>query len=358
MPVKRSNAAADAAPTDGIPSDAKPISKGLRAKIAKRNKGFYSGPASSIPERERLMTGIASVDYALRGGLPMGGYTHIWGQFSSGKTNFALMAIAAAQRKYPDRTAVFFDLEHQLDAAWAAKLGVDVDALEVIRPDHADQAADMIADICLEDDLSFFVVDSIGAFLGERESEKEVSDAIVGGQSMLVSQMVKRIVNNLTPHKHRVAPAGGILLNQRRNKIGVMFGSNENAPGGNALNHFALVNLKMFGKQVKDDKLHPTLPVFHESSFTVGKYKIRINEVNFSLNLCITDNSTYSVGDVDNARPLTARLKAQDKLYKEGKAYKIDGTDIEVRTIKELQEMIKQDSMVYNKIMGLVLDGA
>jgi len=90
--------------------------------------------------RDRLLTGEdIETDYletpslaltaALNGGWAMGRQVMIWGPRSAGKTTFLLEQIALAQKK--GLTCAYFDIEKTFDRRWAARLGVDTEALIV-----------------------------------------------------------------------------------------------------------------------------------------------------------------------------------------------------------------------------------
>ena len=83
---------------------------------------------------EVIPTGAIALDIALGiGGLPRGRVVEVHGPESSGKTTVALHAIASAQAA--GGIAAFIDAEHALDPEYAARLGVDIDALLVSQPD-------------------------------------------------------------------------------------------------------------------------------------------------------------------------------------------------------------------------------
>src|SRR5204862_3079243 len=96
------------------------------------------GQKGAIQPIDFIPTGAISIDYALGvGGVPRGRVIEIFGPESSGKTTLALQIIAEAQKL--GGLAAFVDAEHALDAAYAQKLGVDVDNLLVSQPDNGEQ---------------------------------------------------------------------------------------------------------------------------------------------------------------------------------------------------------------------------
>ena len=60
---------------------------------------------------------------------------------SRGKTTIALHVVAEAQKR--GGMAAYIDAEHAMDAAYAKKLGVDVDNLLVSQPDYGEQALEI-----------------------------------------------------------------------------------------------------------------------------------------------------------------------------------------------------------------------
>ena len=73
-----------------------------------------------------ISSGSLALDNALGvGGYPKGRIIEIYGPESSGKTTFALHAIAEAQKQ--GGIAAFIDAEHALDPVYAKALGVDYD---------------------------------------------------------------------------------------------------------------------------------------------------------------------------------------------------------------------------------------
>src|SRR6187401_968159 len=86
------------------------------------------GQKGAIAPVDAISTGSISIDYALGiGGVPRGRVIEIYGPESSGKTTLSLQVIAEAQKA--GGLAAFVDAEHALDAAYAQKLGIDIENL-------------------------------------------------------------------------------------------------------------------------------------------------------------------------------------------------------------------------------------
>src|SRR5215813_9916453 len=93
------------------------------------------GQKGAIQPIDAISTGAISIDFALGvGGVPRGRVVEIFGPESSGKTTLALQVIAEAQKV--GGMAAFVDAEHALDAAYAQKLGVELENLLISQPDN------------------------------------------------------------------------------------------------------------------------------------------------------------------------------------------------------------------------------
>ena len=186
---------------------------------------------------EAIPTGSLSLDIALGvGGIPRGRVTEIYGPESSGKTTLCLHAIAEAQRQ--GGICGFVDVEHALDPAYAAKIGVDVNNLYVSQPDTGEQALEIAETLVRSGALDVLVVDSVAALVPKAELEGEMGDAQMGLQARLMSQALRK----LTAAIYRSLTCC-IFTNQIREKIGVMFGNPETTPGGRALKFYTSVRL-------------------------------------------------------------------------------------------------------------------
>ncbi|WP_072802033.1 recombinase RecA [Rhodococcoides yunnanense] len=216
--------------------------KALDLALSQIDKNFGKGSVMRLGDEVRqpiavIPTGSIALDIALGiGGLPRGRVVEIYGPESSGKTTVALHAVANAQRN--GGIAAFIDAEHALDPDYAAKLGVDTDALLVSQPDTGEQALE-IADMLIRSGaLDILVIDSVAALVPRAEIEGEMGDSHVGLQARLMSQALRKMTGALSN-----SGTTAIFINQLREKIGVMFGSPETTTGGKALKFYSSVRL-------------------------------------------------------------------------------------------------------------------
>jgi recombination protein RecA len=148
----------------------------------------------------------------------------------------ALHAVANAQRL--GGIAAFIDAEHALDPEYAARLGVDTDALLVSQPDTGEQALEIMDMLIGSGSLDVIVIDSVAALVPRAEIEGDMGDSHVGLQARLMSQALRKITGRLSQTK-----TTAIFINQLREKIGVFFGSPETTTGGKALKFYASIRI-------------------------------------------------------------------------------------------------------------------
>ena len=134
--------------------------------------------------------------------------------------------------------AAFVDAEHALDAAYAQKLGVDLDNLLVSQPDNGEQALEIVEVLIRSNGVDVVVVDSVAALVPKAEIEGEMGDAQMGLQARLMSQALRKLTGVVSKSKTCL-----IFINQLREKIGVMFGNPETTTGGRALKFYASVRI-------------------------------------------------------------------------------------------------------------------
>jgi recombination protein RecA len=216
--------------------------KALAAALAQIEKAHGKGSVMRLGDNVRqpievIPTGSIALDVALGiGGLPRGRVVEIYGPESSGKTTVALHVIANAQAA--GGICAFIDAEHALDPDYAAKLGVDTDALLVSQPDNGEQALEIADTLVRSGALALVVIDSVAALTPRAEIEGEMGDSHVGLQARLMSQALRKMTGALSG-----ANTTAIFINQLREKIGVMFGSPETTTGGRALKFYSSIRL-------------------------------------------------------------------------------------------------------------------
>jgi recombination protein RecA len=217
--------------------------RAIEAAVGQIEKQFGKGSIMRLGQKEAIAaipsisTGAISIDFALGvGGVPRGRVVEIFGPESSGKTTLALQVIAQAQKA--GGMAAFVDAEHALDAAYARRLGVDLDSLLVSQPDNGEQALEIVEVLVRSGGIDVVVVDSVAALVPRAEIEGEMGDAQVGLQARLMSQALRKLTGVVSKSRTCL-----VFINQLREKIGVMFGNPETTTGGRALKFYSSVRI-------------------------------------------------------------------------------------------------------------------
>ncbi len=226
--------------------------KALEEVMVQIEKQFGKGAIMKLGSDNRIQveatsSGSLGLDIALGvGGYPKGRIVEIFGPESSGKTTFALAAIAACQKE--GGRAAFIDAEHALDPVYSQNLGVDIDELLLSQPDTGEQALEIVDALVKSEAVNLVVIDSVAALVPQAEIEGEMGDQHVGLQARLMSQALRKLSGNIAKTK-----TTAIFINQLREKVGLMFGNPETTPGGRALKFYSSIRIDIRrGEQIKN----------------------------------------------------------------------------------------------------------
>lgn len=226
--------------------------KTLEQVLADIEKQFGKGSVMKLGEESHneidvVSSGSLTLDIALGvGGYPKGRIIEIYGPESSGKTTFALQAIAEVQKN--GGRAAFIDAEHALDPVYAKNLGVNINELLLSQPDTGEQALEICDALVKSDAIDIVVIDSVAALVPQAEIEGEMGDSHVGLQARLMSQALRKLSGTISK-TNTIA----IFINQLREKVGVLFGNPETTPGGRALKFYSTIRLDVRrGEQIKN----------------------------------------------------------------------------------------------------------
>ena len=226
--------------------------KTLEQVLADIEKQFGKGSIMKLGDEshneiDTVSSGSLTLDIALGvGGYPKGRIIEIYGPESSGKTTFALEAIAEVQKA--GGKAAFIDAEHALDPVYAKNLGVDINDLLLSQPDTGEQALEICEALVRREAISIVVIDSVAALVPQAEIEGEMGDSHVGLQARLMSQALRKLSGTISK-TNTIA----IFINQLREKVGVLFGNPETTPGGRALKFYSTIRLDVRrGEQIKN----------------------------------------------------------------------------------------------------------
>lgn len=250
-------------------SDFKKAMASLDRKITKQSKGRDDevniaplGEMGSV-EVETISSGSLVLDSLAGGGFPKGRIIEIYGPEASGKTSIALNAIADVQRK--GGNALFIDAEQALDPGYARVLGVDTEKLGITQLSIAEQILYVAREMAESGTVDLIVIDSVAAMIPKEEFDNpdKVQVALL---ARVLSKHLRMLATIANQNNCTI-----ILLNQIREKVGVMFGNPETTPGGKALKFFASqrIEVRRVGQYKEGNEILGT-----EVRFRIVKNKI------------------------------------------------------------------------------------
>jgi len=189
-------------------------------------------------------------------GLPSGRAVEIFGPPSCGKSSMAHRVVGSAQKL--GHTCLWIDTEHSYAENLAELNGVDIDSLlysELFDQDDPDKnfhAEDVLDNICkaAESGVKVIVLDSVANLIPKERMEKSA-------QQILIARLARCLADNFSKVVHYVAKYDAILIciNHIRKKPGVMFGPDEDSPGGFMLKHDLSLRLRMTLRGAKDSMI-------------------------------------------------------------------------------------------------------
>lgn len=307
-------------------------------------KQFGKGAVMKLGDNEHIeidtiSSGSLSLDIDLGiGGYPKGRIIEIYGPESSGKTTFALHAIAEAQKV--GGRAAFIDAEHSLDPQYAAKLGVNIDELLLSQPDNGEQALEICEALVRSGAISIVVIDSVAALVPQAEIEGEMGDSHVGLQARLMSQALRKL-SGIISKTNTIA----IFINQLREKVGVMFGNPETTPGGRALKFYSSIRLEI--RRSEQIKLGNDI-VGNKTVVKVVKNKMAPP---FK-----TSNVDIMYGEGISVEGEIVDLASEAKIIEKGGAwYSYNGEKLG-QGKENVKELLKKDKKLYNELYNKVRD--
>ncbi|MCB9671647.1 MAG: recombinase RecA [Alphaproteobacteria bacterium] len=291
-----------------------------------------------IPSGSRALDQILGV-----GGYPRGRVVEIYGPESSGKTTLTLHAIAQCQLR--GGIAAFVDAEHALDVTYAEQLGVDTNALLVAQPDNGEQALEITETLVRSGAVDLVVVDSVAALVPRAELEGDMGDAHVGLQARLMSQALRKITAVTARTETTV-----VFINQLRQKIGVMYGSNETTTGGNALKFYASVriDIRRIGS-IKGSSKEGAEPVGNRTRIRIVKNKLAPPFQTAEVEI-IYGRGICQVGEV------MAEAEERGLLKKSGSWYTI-GDDRVGQGKENVRKRLLEDPALFARLSEMLLPG-
>jgi protein RecA len=252
----------DTSAVSSVVTDDDDIAKQL---VRDLNKEFgmqiaYNLSCSEAPTlvKRWISTGSIQLDYAIAnkpgGGYPEGRIIEITGLPSTGKSHLAYHAASVVQKM--GGLVVYIDTENATPVDKLARMGIDIAKKFVYCDTHCTEEVFKIIESTITrakqivgKNIPILVIyDSVASSSPKAELDGDYDEQTVGLQARTLSKCMRKIVGTIGQNNVTL-----LILNQLREKIGVMHGDPLVAPGGKAIPFHASVRVRLgSGSPVKD----------------------------------------------------------------------------------------------------------
>lgn len=302
-----------------------------------------------------VSTGVYALNKVISGdytkGIPVGQITQFHGESSTAKTVFATHILKEAQQA--GHYSVLIDSENAYNPTFAKHLGISPDKLIYSAPDTLEDCFNIIESTILaireEDKETPIVVayDSIAVSPSKAEFDAEGYEGnnMVGAIRAKSTGACLRKINPLL-RKHGVAL---VIINQIRNKVGVLYGNPDTmAAGGKSLDYYLGVNLKCLSNKssdlIKDDN-KSVIGIQGTVRNTKNKVAVPHKSCEFKL--------IYDEG-LDPYHGLLKTLELDEVITRSGAWYSVTGADRKFQS-KDFKTLLLTDEAFASirKLLGI-----
>lgn len=299
----------------------------------------------------RISTGVLSLDVALGGGLPLNQWTEILGHESTGKTALALKIIAHQQARDPEYFAVWVAAE-SLQEEYAESLGVDLGRVLVVYSNGMEEVYEIILKLAEERAFDAVVIDSLPALISTGEYEGSMEDS----QMAIAARLNGKFFRKMRSHGRRSLvdedrPWLGILINQYRSKLGVLFGDPRTSPGGVAKNYACYVRLEtrrdewIDNDRPRKDPRHKN--VGQKVVVKVIKNKSGPPSREAAFDFYFDSYGDFSLGDIDTINDTFLTALSLEVISRQGNSYYLGETKLggnrpaALRSLRQSPELLE-----------------
>jgi recombination protein RecA len=253
------------------------------AEINKKFKAQIINQGTDIIEVEKIPFSSPTANWMTYGGIPVGKITEFFGGEGGGKTTSALDICANAQKKFNEvfeqhrekvldeieqlkakdtkdskkkanklmsdlmeyvergpKVVVYIDAEQTLDVQWAQLLGVDTEAMILVRPQEqtAEQVLQIAIDLIATGDVGLCVLDSIPMLVSQNIFNEDMDKKSYGGISQALTVFCSKVTPHLTQNQ-----CAFIGINQIREDLASMYNT-VSTPGGKMWKHACSLRLR------------------------------------------------------------------------------------------------------------------
>jgi recombination protein RecA len=287
-----------------------------------------------------LSTGIANLDTFLDGGLRRRSMSIFAGMEGQGKTwtsqQFARTSILAGLG------VCYMDIEKAYDPKWWKQTGVPVDKLWVAQPGNGEDAIDIMVNL-LKQEIDVIILDSLAAMMPSTEGEVSAEQNFMGLQARMNADFYRK-ANTLNKCTHVM------VIQQLREKIGIVYGNPYSIPGGKAKDFFSssIIQCKRAG-WIEENKVRKGFILKYEAM----KQRGTANPGDY------TEISVLFNGKLDEIGQMIGIAIAAGVIVQEGAWYKIvDKSTGEllanIQGKARISETLEKNEELYKKVVSLI----
>jgi recombination protein RecA len=299
--------------------------------------------ASSITTETmpRFPSGSLSLDYVLGGGFPGNQWNELIGEPGHGKTMLALKTVATNQARDPNFTTVWVAAESWV-SEYADLCGVDSSRVFVVETTVMEDAFDAVIKFAESRQVDCIVIDSLAALIPNAEADKSMDEFTVGRPALLTNKFFRKVGTAMKRSLvEQERPILGIIINQWRFKIGVMYGDPRTTPGGVGKDYAYFTRCEV--KRTEYIEVGPSSNknrVGQRVRVRVMKNKSAPPNGVASFDFYIKDGGECPAGEIDFAREIAALCEVKEIVSRKGSWYyfkdqKWQGMEALIASIRE-----------------------
>lgn len=216
----------------------------------KYKEGNIAFSGDLMPKVRKLKFGSLGATYPLSGGIPYGSIAVFAGQYSSGKSTAAALAMAQYQKENPDRTCIYVDVENTLPVQLpylVSMTGLQIDREHFLRYDCTGKSAEMIFEDIIDlqigsDNIGMIILDSAAALVSDQDLESDFTKDN-GMRASVAKPLGKfiRMMNMFLPQKNNIL----LVINQVRDAGKTFTGAQMyTEPCGHALDFYPALKVR------------------------------------------------------------------------------------------------------------------
>lgn len=331
----------------------------LEAIIASVSKKYGTGTIIKGSEiREplgRITSGVLAFDLMLGGGWPVNQWSEIIGNESSGKTAIAYKTIAANQALDSDYVALWVAAEDYVPE-YAEAIGVDLERLWVVENNVMEEVYDLVIRVLDNRAVDCIVIDSLPALVPSDEYEKTMEEFTVGLGARLTGKFLRK--SGKAQKRSLIEedrPCTGFIINQWREKIGVMHGDPRTTPGGKAKNFHYFVRVEVARDEwisVGSEKVGQSIRAKTTKNKTFRPQQVAVADFYF------TNTPGFTFGEFDTVKDIALTCMGLEIITRRGAFYEYNGQKWQgkeavfsaVREDMDLQRSLREAA--HNKFLG------